>query len=112
MISATISADLGTHPMLMNNAKALSTVTGLIDGTGSIGAAVVQFLVGWLKDKYVKCVELPNGTEHCTHWDPIFIMLVVCNVLAALCLVRVLRTEIGLLFHRRRLKRALLGPRA
>ena len=37
LITTAVSADLGTHESLHGNAKALSTVTAIIDGTGSIG---------------------------------------------------------------------------
>ncbi|PIK50342.1 putative sugar phosphate exchanger 2 [Apostichopus japonicus] len=39
LITTAVSADLGTHESLHGNAKALSTVTAIIDGTGTIGAA-------------------------------------------------------------------------
>lgn len=34
---SAVSTELGTHPCLMGNARALATVTAIIDGTGSIG---------------------------------------------------------------------------
>ena len=37
LITTAVSADLGTHQSLRGNSKALSTVTAIIDGTGSIG---------------------------------------------------------------------------
>lgn len=37
LITTAVSADLGTHQSLKGNAKALATVTAIIDGTGSIG---------------------------------------------------------------------------
>lgn len=37
LITTAVSADLGTHKSLRGNAKALATVTAVIDGTGSIG---------------------------------------------------------------------------
>lgn len=39
LITTAVSTDLGTHPSLTGNAKALATVTAIIDGTGSMGAA-------------------------------------------------------------------------
>ena len=38
LITTAVSADLGTHESLKGNAKALATVTAIIDGTGSIEA--------------------------------------------------------------------------
>lgn len=37
LITTAVSAELGTHSSLKGNAKALATVTSIIDGTGSIG---------------------------------------------------------------------------
>ena len=37
LITTAVSADLGTHKSLKGNAKALATVSAVIDGTGSIG---------------------------------------------------------------------------
>ncbi len=39
MISASCSADLGKQEALKGNARAISTVTGIIDGTGTLGSA-------------------------------------------------------------------------
>lgn len=44
LISTAVSADLGRHPELSNSKEALSTVTGIIDGTGSAGAAIGQVM--------------------------------------------------------------------
>ena len=59
MISAAITADLGRQGPIQGNQEALSTVTGIVDGTGSIGAAIGQILVpiiqeglGWLSVFY------------------------------------------------------------
>ena len=37
LITTSVSANLGTHESLQGNAKALATVTAIIDGTGSVG---------------------------------------------------------------------------
>jgi len=44
MISSAISADLGRQEALQNSQQALATVTGIVDGTGSIGAAAGQVI--------------------------------------------------------------------
>lgn len=49
MISAAITADLGTS--IKNNKDALATVTGIVDGTGSVGAAIGQILVPVIQQK-------------------------------------------------------------
>ncbi|KAG8537364.1 hypothetical protein GDO81_024654, partial [Engystomops pustulosus] len=55
MISSAISADLGRQEMVRGSSEALATVTGIVDGTGSVGAALGQVLVsviqgglGWM----------------------------------------------------------------
>ena len=51
MISATITADLGKQGPIQGNKEGLSTVTGIVDGTGSIGAALGQILVPLIQEK-------------------------------------------------------------
>lgn len=41
LITTAVSADLGTHACLRGNAKALATVTAIIDGTGSLGMCLL-----------------------------------------------------------------------
>ena len=52
IISATITADLGQQGPIKGNKEALSTVTGIVDGTGSIGAALGQLLVPIIQEKF------------------------------------------------------------
>ncbi|XP_030633177.1 sugar phosphate exchanger 3 [Chanos chanos] len=51
MISSAISADLGRQEALRGSQEALATVTGIVDGTGSIGAAGGQYLVSLIENK-------------------------------------------------------------
>ena len=43
----------GTHPSLKANTNAKATVTAIIDGTGSMGAAFGPLLVGVISDSSV-----------------------------------------------------------
>ena len=61
----------------IGSAKALATVTALIDGTGSIGAAVGPFLAGALESG----PEAADGKEDL---DNVFYMLMASNVVALL----------------------------
>ncbi|CAM5171605.1 unnamed protein product [Eretmochelys imbricata] len=79
LITTAVSADLGTHECLKGNAKALSTVTAIIDGTGSIGAALGPLLAGLIS---------PSG------WNNVFYMLITADILACLFLSRVVYKEI------------------
>ncbi|KAM0935516.1 putative ABC-type glycerol 3-phosphate transporter [Dioscorea sansibarensis] len=47
-ISTAVSADLVTHNALQGNRRALATVTAIIGGTGSIGAALGPLLTGFV----------------------------------------------------------------
>uniref|UniRef100_A0A2D4PXI7 Glucose-6-phosphate exchanger SLC37A2 n=1 Tax=Micrurus surinamensis TaxID=129470 RepID=A0A2D4PXI7_MICSU len=79
LITTAVSADLGTHESLQGNAKALSTVTAIIDGTGSVGAALGPLLAGLISS---------------SGWDNVFYMLISADVLACLLLSRVVFKEI------------------
>ena len=52
MISATITADLGKQGPIQGNKEGLATVTGIVDGTGSIGAALGQLLVPLIQSHF------------------------------------------------------------
>uniref|UniRef100_A0A673IT98 Glucose-6-phosphate exchanger SLC37A2 n=1 Tax=Sinocyclocheilus rhinocerous TaxID=307959 RepID=A0A673IT98_9TELE len=79
LITTAVSADLGTHECLRGNSRALSTVTAIIDGTGSIGAAVGPLLAGLIS---------PTG------WNNVFYMLISADVLACLLLSRLVYKEV------------------
>ncbi|XP_008314101.1 sugar phosphate exchanger 3 [Cynoglossus semilaevis] len=51
IICSAISADLGRQEALRGSQEALATVTGIVDGTGSMGAAVGQYLVSLIESK-------------------------------------------------------------
>ncbi|KAE8981012.1 hypothetical protein PR003_g18438 [Phytophthora rubi] len=104
LISTAISADLGTHESIRGDAEALSTVTGIIDGTGSVGAALVQYLVGYLAN----CQYEPKGCDpkspRCVQvcsWGPVFVLLEVGTVLSCVCLAQLLYHELLLIRSRR-----------
>uniref|UniRef100_A0A1I7UNB0 MFS domain-containing protein n=1 Tax=Caenorhabditis tropicalis TaxID=1561998 RepID=A0A1I7UNB0_9PELO len=79
MIAGCITSDLGKSEVLRGNAEALSTVTGIIDGTGSVGSAIGQWLIplvrNWLG------------------WDAIFYGFMIMVVLSAFCISPVLWRE-------------------
>ncbi|TKS66780.1 Glucose-6-phosphate exchanger SLC37A1 [Collichthys lucidus] len=79
LITTAVSADLGTHKSLKGNARALSTVTAIIDGTGSVGAALGPLLAGLLS---------AGG------WDQVFYMLMAADFLALLLLLRLVMKEL------------------
>jgi len=40
LVSSACAADLGKQQILQGNERAISTITGIIDGTGSAGSAL------------------------------------------------------------------------
>ncbi|TRY78198.1 hypothetical protein TCAL_06762 [Tigriopus californicus] len=84
LITTAVSAELGTHPSLRGSSMALATVTSIIDGTGSIGAAIGPYMAGAIPElKYV------------------FYMLMGADVLALILLSRLVLREISQYFNSR-----------
>ncbi|KAF8693018.1 hypothetical protein HU200_039390 [Digitaria exilis] len=79
LITTAVSADLGTHKSLKGDSRALATVTAIIDGTGSLGAALGPFLTGFISRR---------------GWDSVFVMLALCAFVAAVLLSSHVKTEI------------------
>merc|ERR1740139_814291 len=52
IITSAVAADLASHPSVKGSNKSLGTVTGLINGCGSITASIGLLAVGPLQDKY------------------------------------------------------------
>jgi len=48
LFTSVISADLGKHDNVAKGTSALATVSGIINGSGSLGAAFGQFAVGYI----------------------------------------------------------------
>ncbi|XP_020595213.1 putative glycerol-3-phosphate transporter 1, partial [Phalaenopsis equestris] len=79
LITTAVSADLGTHGSLKGNSRALATVTGIIDGTGSMGAAIGPLLTGYLSTQ---------------SWSAVFTMLIVAALMSGLLLTRLVAAEV------------------
>ena len=52
IITSAVAADLASHPSVRGNNKSLGTVTGLINGCGSITASIGLLAVGPLQEKF------------------------------------------------------------
>ncbi|XP_033248182.1 glucose-6-phosphate exchanger SLC37A2-like [Drosophila miranda] len=78
LITTSVSAERGQDSSLEGNANALATVTAIIDGTGSIGAAVGPLLAGLIST---------------TGWQNVFYMLIIADILAMLLLSRLVVKE-------------------
>lgn len=80
LITTAVSADLGTHSSLKGDSRALATVTAIIDGTGSVGAALGPLLTGFISTR---------------GWNEVFMMLVLGAFIAGLLLSRLIIAEIA-----------------
>ncbi|XP_068315649.1 putative glycerol-3-phosphate transporter 1 [Pyrus communis] len=80
LITTAVSADLGTHSSLRGNSRALATVTSIIDGTGSVGAAIGPLLTG-----YISAIS----------WSAVFTMLMGAALIAGLLLTRLVVAEVA-----------------
>eukprot|EP00096_Caligus_rogercresseyi_P007595 TRINITY_DN2552_c0_g1_i2.p1 TRINITY_DN2552_c0_g1~~TRINITY_DN2552_c0_g1_i2.p1 ORF type:complete len:551 (-),score=106.99 TRINITY_DN2552_c0_g1_i2:631-2283(-) len=85
LITTAVSAQLGKHPSIGQNSMALATVTSIIDGTGSIGAAVGPVLAGMIQ-----------GIQN-TFW-----MLVIADICALLFLSRLVVNDVKIWREERR----------
>ena len=72
-----------TTTKFQGSSKALATVTSIIDGTGSIGAAVGPFIAS----------ALAPANKH-GNWDAVFYALMAADVLALLLVFRLVKHEI------------------
>lgn len=85
LITTAVSADLGTHKSLKGNARALATVTAIIDGTGSVGAAIGPVLTG-----YISAIS----------WDAVFYMLMTAAFISGLLLTKLIIAEVKAILSR------------
>ncbi|XP_010244749.1 PREDICTED: putative glycerol-3-phosphate transporter 5 [Nelumbo nucifera] len=79
LITTAVAADLGTQSSINGNSRALATVTAIIDGTGSVGAALGPLLTGYISTR---------------GWNSVFVMLILAILFAALFLIHLAHTEI------------------
>ncbi|KAI4324898.1 hypothetical protein MLD38_030341 [Melastoma candidum] len=80
LITTAVSADLGTHSSLKGNSRALATVTAIIDGTGSVGAAFGPLLTGYISEM---------------SWSAVFTMLMGSALVAGLFLTKLVMAEVA-----------------
>ncbi|KAI3926360.1 hypothetical protein MKW92_049087 [Papaver armeniacum] len=81
LITTAVSADLGTQSSSngKGNSRALATVTAIIDGTGSVGAALGPLLTGYISTR---------------GWNSVFVMLILSILLAGLFLFQLAKAEV------------------
>ncbi|RWS10522.1 Sugar phosphate exchanger 2-like protein, partial [Dinothrombium tinctorium] len=76
LITTAVAADLGN---LVTDSQAMATVTAIIDGTGSIGAAIGPLLAGFVSN---------SG-----NWNNVFYMVIFSTILSFVFLLRIGRNE-------------------
>eukprot|EP01024_Parvocaulis_polyphysoides_P063178 TRINITY_DN72774_c0_g1_i1.p3 TRINITY_DN72774_c0_g1~~TRINITY_DN72774_c0_g1_i1.p3 ORF type:complete len:205 (-),score=16.34 TRINITY_DN72774_c0_g1_i1:379-909(-) len=86
LITTAVSADLGSHESLAGNEKALATVTAIIDGMGSVGAAIGPLLTGYVS-------EMKGGFSN------VFLMLYLSAFAAGLFLAKLVWKDIKYLLR-------------
>jgi len=65
IITSAVAADLASHPSVRGNNKSLGTVTGLINGTGSITASIGLLAIGPLQSHF--------------GWGSVWLYLIACT---------------------------------
>lgn len=80
LITTAVSADLGQHESLKGDAGLMATTTAIIDGCGSIGAAMQGYLVSWIATEY--------------GWDKVFTFLMICCGLSSIMILRLVYKEV------------------
>lgn len=81
LINSAVATDLGSHPVLAGNTVAVSSVAGIIDGSGTVGAALGQPLVATIVEA--------------TSWRGMFVFLAMSSVASAACLAKVVAGEVA-----------------
>ncbi|VDN93539.1 unnamed protein product [Brugia pahangi] len=81
LISSAVSADLGNAEQIRGSSEALSTVTGIIDGTGSVGAGIGQLLIPEIEAMF--------------GWTAVFYGFIVMMFSTVLCLAPLLWKEMS-----------------
>lgn len=80
VISATVMADLGAHQDIAGNKDAFAVVTGIVDGTGSFGAAIGQSIVPLIHENM--------------NWEWTFYFFMLLDLITSVCLLPVLVKDI------------------
>nr|AFA52603.1 hypothetical protein [Vaucheria litorea] len=80
IISSAVAADLSSNPKLAHNTRSLGTVTGIINGSGSITAAIGLLFIGDIQTKY--------------GWSTVWYLLIASTLLGCSLLVPTVYKEI------------------
>lgn len=80
IITSAVAADLASHPSVRGNNKSLGTVTGLINGCGSVTASIGLLAVGPLQEAF--------------GWGSVWVFLIGCTAVGTLLMSPKIYSEI------------------
>mmetsp|Transcript_17689 Transcript_17689/g.35554 ORF Transcript_17689/g.35554 Transcript_17689/m.35554 type:complete len:475 (+) Transcript_17689:72-1496(+) len=80
IITSAVAADLASHPSVRGSNKSLGTVTGLINGCGSVTASIGLLAVGPLQEHF--------------GWGSVWVYLIGCTVVGVLLMSKQIAAEI------------------
>lgn len=81
IITSAVAADLASHPSVRGNNKSLGTVTGLINGCGSITASIGLLAVGPLQEHF--------------GWSSVWVFLIACTAIGTLLMSTKIYAELS-----------------
>ena len=87
LVSSAVAADLGAHHTLAGNTKAMATVTGIIDGIGSIGGAMNGVVCSFVGEKY--------------GWNSVLYLLMAVALASCACITQVVYHEVTAAYRSR-----------
>lgn len=80
IITSAVAADLASHPSVRGSSKSLGTVTGLINGTGSVTASIGLLAVGPLQQQF--------------GWGSVWYFLIACTATGTLLMTPKIYAEL------------------
>lgn len=80
IITSAVAADLSSHPSVKGNNKSLGTVTGLINGCGSVTCALGQIFVGPIMDRF--------------GWSSVWLYLMACTFVGTALMSKKIKEEL------------------
>jgi OPA family glycerol-3-phosphate transporter-like MFS transporter 1/2 len=80
IITSAVAADLSQHPSVRGSSKAVGTVTGMINGCGSITASIGLLAIGPLQEHY--------------GWGSVWIFLIFCTAAGTLLMATKIYAEL------------------
>eukprot|EP00128_Syssomonas_multiformis_P006806 Colp12_sorted_trinity150504_noHs@10435 len=79
IVCAAVAADLGKSAAEHGHKEAVSTMTGIVDGSGSVGAGIGQYFVPFIQTK----TEAARGAT--AGWDAVFYFLMASAATSGIC---------------------------